>query len=291
MSSVFSPSSERAQVSRLDIGMLDVRDRACLRLLNRVEVATPSQLAVLIYPSRRTSFRHLRRLWQLGLVERAPILPIRGGIPVAYRLSRRGMTRLGYTDRRLGGVAHLRHALDVVASVCALVRVDPDQVQAWLPESIAGDAGVEPARPDGIVVLQTTEGSGALCLEIDEATEHAPQIRSKLADYERVLPGRPGWQLLFVVPTEDRLAWLRRMSRPPANSPLAGRAWGVVLADLEASGAEASIAPVGSAGKRRPLLAILSDPRPRRCPTPVGSDAWIELLGLGGGEELDEVLR
>jgi hypothetical protein len=290
MSSLFRPSSERAHVGRVDIGLLDVRDRACLRLLNRVEVATPSQLATLIYPSRRTSFRHLRRLWQLGLVERAPILPIQGGVPVAYRLSRRGMKRLGYTDRRLGGVAHLRHALDVVASACALVRADPDLVQAWLPESIASDAGVEPARPDSIVALQTTEGSGVLCLEIDEATEHAPQIRSKLPAYERMLPRRPGWHVIFVVPTADRLAWLRRVGSPQAAS-LDFRVWGVVLADLEASGIDAPVVPVGRAGERQPLRSLLDGPRPRRCPTPVGSDAWVRLLGSGGGEDLDEALR
>lgn len=290
MSSHFRPSSERAHVGRVDIGLLDVRDRACLRLLNRVEVATPSQLAVLIYPSRRTSFRRLRRLWHLGLVERAPILPIRGGVPVAYRLSRRGMSRLGFTDRRSGGIAHLRHALDVVASVCALVRADPDLVQAWLPESIASDAGVEPARADSIVALQSTEGSGVLCLEIDEATEHAPQIRSKLPAYERVLPSRPGWHVMFVVPTNDRLAWLRRVGLPQAAT-IRGRVWGVVLADLDASGIDAPVAPVGRAGERQPLRSLLDDPRPRCCPTPVGSDAWVQLLGSGGGEELDEALR
>lgn len=290
MTSVFRPSSERARLGGLDIGLLDVRDRACLRLLNRVEVATPSQLAVMIYPSRRTSFRHLRRLWQLGLVERAPILPIRGGVPVAYRLSRRGMNRLGYPDRRLGGVAHLRHALDVVASICALVRVDPDLVQAWLPESIASDAGVEPARPDSIVALQTNAGSGVFCLEIDEATEHEPQIRSKLPAYERVLASRPGWHVMFVVPTSDRLAWLQRVGRPPTNG-LRRPVWGVVLADLEASGLDAQIAQVGRAGESQPFRSILDDPGLRLCPTPVGSDAWVRLLGSGGGEDLDEALR
>jgi hypothetical protein len=290
MSSLFRPSSERAHVGRVDIGLLDVRDRACLRLLNRVEVATPSQLAVLIYPSRRTSFRHLRRLWQLGLVERAPILPIRGGVPVAYRLSRRGMNRLRYSDRRLGGVAHLRHALDVVASACALVRADPDLVQAWLPESIARDAGVDPARPDSIVALHTSAGSGVLCLEIDEATEHEPQIRSKLPAYERVLASRPGWHVMFVVPTSDRLAWLRRVGLGPAAT-IRGRVWAVVLADLDASGIDAPIVPVGRAGEWRSLRSLLVDPRPRYCPTPVGSDAWVQLLGSGGGEDLDEALR
>jgi hypothetical protein len=290
MSSLFRPSSERARIGHLDIGMLDVADRACLRLLNRVEVATPSQLAILVYPSPRTSFRHLRRLWRFGLVERAPILPIRGGVPLAYRLSRRGMNRLGYTDRRSGGIGHLRHALDVIDSVGSLVQADPDLVQAWLPESIAGDAGVEPARPDSIVALQTSTGSGVLCLEIDEATEHAPQIRSKLPAYERVLPSRPGWHVLFVVPTTDRLAWLRRVGQGQAPA-IRGRVWAVVLADLDASGIDAPAAPIGRAGERQPLGSILDDPRARRCPTPVASDAWVQLLGSGGGEDLDEALR
>jgi len=290
MNSLFRPCSERAHLRRIDLGLLDVRDRACLRLLNRVEVATPSQLVTLIYPSRRTSFRHLRRLWHLGLVERAPILPIRGGIPIAYRLSRRGMHRLGYADRRLGGIGRLRHQLDVVASVCALVRAEPDLVQAWLPESIVADAGVELVRPDSVVVLQTAQGSGVLCLEIDEATEHAPQILAKLAAYGRVLPGRPGWHVVFVVPTNDRLAWLRRVGRPHAAG-LGGRTWAVVLGDLEDSGIDAPVAPVSRAGKPESFRSLVDDPRPRHCPTPVGYEAWVSLLGSGGGEDLDEALR
>lgn len=290
MSALFRSSSERAHLRRFDLGLLDIRDRACLRLLNRVEVATPSQLATLVYPSRRTSFRHLRLLWHLGLVERAPILPIRGGIPIAYRLSRRGMTRLGYTDRRLGGIGRLRHQLDVVACICALVRAEPDLVQAWLPELIASDAGLDPARPDSVVALQTTEGSAVLGLEIDEATEHAPQIRAKLAAYNRVLPDRAGWHVLFVVPTVDRLAWLRRTGRAEA-ALLAGRVWAVVLGDLEASGLDASTTSVSGPSASQPLRPLLNDTRSRRSPTPVGSDAWVTLLGSGGGEDLDEALR
>ncbi len=292
MSALFHASPERARIGRLDLGLLDIRDRACLRLLRRVEVATPDQLAVLIYPSRRTAFRHLRRLWQLGLLERAPLPPIRGGIPVAYRLTRRGMNRLGYTDRRVGGLAHLRHALDTVTAVCALMssrpdRLEPQHVQLWLPDSTAVDAGIEPARPDSVVVLQVDGGSGVLCLETDEATEHAPQIRSKLAAYERVLADRVGWHLVLVVPTAARLAWLRRVGR----FRLDGRAWGAVLADLESDGLNAAVFPLGRAAQPRVLRSVLEDPRPRRSATPVGSDAWIELLGSGGGEELDEVLR
>ena len=289
---LFGLSTDRARIARLDVGMLDIRDRACLRLLRRVEVATPDQLAILVYPSRRTAYRHLRRFWQMGLLERASLPPIRGGVPVAYRLTRRGMNRLGYPDRRTGGLAHLRHALDTVTAVCALVRPAPGSsgpglpVQLWLPESIAADAGIEPARPDGVVVVQGDGGSGVLCLETDEATEHAPQIRSKLVTYERVLVGRNGWHVLFIVPTASRLAWLRRVGQ----SRLGGRVWGVVLADLEAEGLEAPVLPLGRGAEPGALASILADLRPRRSSTPVGSDAWMELLGSGGGEELDEVL-
>ncbi len=291
MSALFRPSPERARIGRLDLGLLDIRDRACLRLLRRIEVATPDQLAILIYPSRRTAFRHLRRLWQLGLLERPPLPPIRGGIPVAYRLTRRGMNRLGYPDRRTGGLAHLRHALDTVAAVCALVRPRGDRpdsapVQLWLPESIAADAGIEPARPDSVVV-QVDRRTGVLCLETDEATEHALQIRAKLAGYVRVLADRAGWHVVFVVPTVARLTWLRRVAR----SDVEGRMWGVVLANVESEGLDAPVVLLSRSGQPRPLRSLLDDHRPRRSATPVGSDAWIELLGSGGGEELDGVLR
>lgn len=292
MSALFRPSPERTLIGRLDLGLLDIRDRACLRLLRRIEVATPDQLAVLIYPSRRTAFRHLRRLWQLGLLERAPVPPIRGGIPIAYRLTRRGMNRLGYSDRRTGGLAHLRHALDIVTAVCALVRrrsdrPEPQPVQLWLPESIAADAGIDPALPDSVVVLQVDGRSGVLCLETDEATEHAPQIQAKLAVYERVLANCVGWHVVFVVPTTARQSWLRRVARPN----LSGRGWGVVLADLESDGLEAPVVPLDRSGQARSLRSVLDANRTRRSATPVASDAWIELLGSGGGEELDEALR
>jgi hypothetical protein len=35
---------------------------------------------------------------------------------------------------------------------------------------------------------------------------------------------------------------------------------------------------------------FLTDPKPRRCPTPVGTDAWLRLLGEGGLELHDEAL-
>lgn len=100
---------------------------------------------------------------------------------------------------------------------------------------------------------------------------------------ERVLAHRVGWHVVFVVPTASRLAWLRRVGQ----SRLADRAWCVVLADLESEGLDATVFPLRRAAQPRILRSVLED---RRSPTPVGSDAWIELLGYGGGEDLDEIL-
>ncbi|HEV8280919.1 MAG TPA: replication-relaxation family protein, partial [Candidatus Limnocylindrales bacterium] len=228
MSVVFRGSAERPLLSSIDVGLLSVRDRACLRLLYRAGVATAEQLATLIFPSRRTALRRLRRLWQLGLLERAPLAPERGGIPVAYRITRRGSKRLGYHDTRTGGVSRVRHSLDIVDAVCALVRSAPGSVQLWLTEPMTD--GVLPAdvRPDSVVVLQVDGVSAALCLEIDEATEHSPMIRNRLAAYERALAGRTGWHVLWIVPTEERLGWLRRLGRWDQRPGLEGCSWGIV---------------------------------------------------------------
>jgi hypothetical protein len=290
MSVVFRESTERALLSSLDIGLLSVRDRACLRLLYRAGVATADQLATLIFPSRRTALRRLRRLWQLGLLERAPLAPERGGIPIAYRITRRGSKRLGYHDTRTGGVSRVRHTLDIVDAVCALVRSAPGSVQVWLTEPMTD--GVLPAdvRPDSVLVLQIDSGSAALCLEIDEATEHSPTIRARLGAYERALAGRAGWHVVWVVPTEERLGWLRRLGRWDQRSGLEGCSWGIVLDEVRTLGLRARTQPVGWSGGVVPLEAVVADPRLRRCPTPVGSPGWIRLLGSGGAEETDEAL-
>ncbi len=299
MSALFRISPERAP-ALIDIGLLLGRDRACLRLLGRCEAITAEQLALLVHPSRRTALRRMRRLWRLGLLERSPLLPERGGIPMAYRLSRRGRSRLGVTDARVRSAAHLRHSLDAVDVVCALLewsrrREDEDGaeplVQAWLPESMTADIAAPRLRPDSILALQAHPMSGVLCVEVDEATEKAPVIRAKLAAYEAALDGRVGWHLVWVVPSRDRVDWLRRLVAHDPPRRLRGRCWAVVLPELRAAGAAAEAIPVGWAGEPRPLIAVLDDPRPRRCPTPSGTEAWITLLATGGGEDLSEALR
>jgi DNA-binding transcriptional ArsR family regulator len=258
-------------------------------------IAIPDQLSTLVYSSRRTAYRHLARLASLDLVETVPLQARRGGVPVAYRLTRKAMRRLGYDDERIGGFAHIRHALDGVEAVCALVRATrteqvPTSVELWLPELMAGDAGLMPARPDGVVVLQRGDCSAVVCLEIDESTEHGPQIRSKLDDWARVFAVRPELVLLFVVPTEGRLAWLRRNAGSGRRPALEGRSFGVVAGDLASAGLEARAVPIGWRGELVPVATLVVEPRVRRSGTPVGSAAWVELLGSGGGEDVDRVL-
>jgi hypothetical protein len=189
----------------------------------------------------------------------------------------------------------MRHALDCVEAVCDLVRAArteqvPTSVELWLPESTAGDAGLLPARPDGVVVLQRGNRSAVVCLEVDEASEHAPQISAKLDTWATVFATRPELVLLFVVPTESRLAWLRRNAGARRRPALEGRSFGLVAGELASAGLEAPAWPVAWRGERRPVATLIAEPRVRRSGTPVGSAAWIELLGSGGGEDVDRAL-
>jgi hypothetical protein len=299
MSALFRIWPDRAPAA-VDIGLLSKRDRACLRLLDRYEAATAEQLAVLIQLSRRTALRRLRHLWRLGLLERTPLMPEHGGIPMAYRLSRRGRSRLGSDDPRVRSAVRLRHSLDIIWVTAALIGWSEEReardgseplVQVSLAEAqCAGILGAH-LRPDSIIALQDDPFSGVLCVEVDEATQKAAVIRSKLDAYALQLRARRGWHLLFVVPSRDRLEWLRRATGWNHWPALVGRCWGVVLPDLTLRGADAIATPIACRGEPRPLLAVLDDPRPRRCPTPTGSDEWVELLATGGGEDVSEALR
>lgn len=281
----------------LDAGFLGTRDRAALRILNRADVATTAQLVSLVYHRRQTAQEHLSALYRAGWLERAVLPPdTRGGAPLAFRLAPRARRRLGYgplTRSRAG--TQLRHSLNIVETVAALTRLEADPpdrhpVQAWLPESITGDAHLPHVYPDSVVTLQLGDTSGVLCLEIDQSTEHAPEIRDKLTRYEPAIRARLGWHVLFVVETAARAAWLARVAREPGFPGLAGRAWAIVLADLKMAGLDAPAVSFEPRGGRSTLAAIVRDPRPRRCDTPVGSNAWLELLASGGGEDLAEAL-
>jgi hypothetical protein len=279
---------------RRDPGHLPARDRAVLRILNRSQAATAAQLATAAYHDRYVAQVRLRRLWDLGYLERILLPPAHApsGAPYAYRLSSACLRRLGYQRRLWRGPGYLAHTLDAVEAVCALVaRSDPETeplVTLWLPESIVDDGLLTGPSPDTIVVMDADTGSGVLCLEVDEATQHVAPIRDKLRAYRRALADRPMWHLVFVVPTAARQTWLRRIARDEDVG--SASAWVIHMDDLRRGGVDARLLPiVGSTTST--LREILADPRPRRSETPVGSRAWLELLGSGGGEEADALLR
>ncbi len=157
-------------------------------------------------------------------------------------------------------------------------------MQLWLPESIVADLAPDGTAPDAIVVLVTETGSGVLCLEIDEATQHIAPIHDKLRAYHRALDGRRGWHALFVVPSAARRSWLLRVA---ARLDLAGAdLWTVVAVDLGRAGIGVPLTRLGGQALTAPLRDVLVDPRSRLSATPVASRAWLELLGSGGGEDV-----
>lgn len=282
----------------VDPGFLSYRDRAALRILYRADVATTAQLTTLAYTRRQTAQERLTTLYRAGYLERAILPPsTRGGAPFAFRVSPRGRRRLGYdplTRSRAG--TQLRHSLNVVETVCALVRAPVTDateplVQAWLSEVMAHDL-LARTYPDAVVVLQAASGSAVLCLEIDENTERGPVIRDKLSRYETALRYKAGWHLLFVVPSSERAGSLAGTGRHKGGYPgLAGRAWALVLPDLRTHGLDVIVVALNPGIERTTLGALLVDPTPRRCSTPVGTDAWLRVLGYGGHEDFDEALR
>jgi hypothetical protein len=298
MIGTFRPAPHPSRRRVLDPGFLGTRDRAVLELLHRADVATTAQLVTLVYRRRQTAQEHLVALYRAGWIERAVLPPTtRGGAPLAFRLSARARRRLGLGPLTRGRAGtQLRHSLNVTETVATLVRMKPDgseslPVRAWLPERAAARVGLRDVFPDSIVALALPTGSGVLCLEIDQATEHAPVIRAKLARYEPALRSRHGWGVLFVVESPVRAAYLARVGRDADCAfRLIGKAWVTVLADLAAEGPGATIREITPGGGRTTLAAVLRDPRARRCSTPVGSDAWIELLAFGGAEDTAEAL-
>ncbi len=281
----------------VDPGFLSTRDRAALRILYRADVATTAQLTTLAYARRQTTQERLALLYRAGYLEREILPPSsRGGAPYAFRISPRGRRRLGYdplTRSRAG--TQLRHSLNGVETVCALLNAGAGAaeplLQAWLAEVMAHDL-LPKVYPDAVVVLQAPTGSAVLCLEIDQNTERCPVIRDKLGRYETALRSKTGWHVLFVVPSAERSGSLARHATEKGGYPgLAGQAWALVLPELRTRGLDARVVALNPNVPRTTLGALLADPTSRRCLTPVGTDTWLQVLGLGGDEDFTEALR
>jgi hypothetical protein len=290
-----APALDRRVV--VDPGLLRYRDRACLRILYRCDVATTAQLTTLVYRRRQTAQERLSAMYDLGYLDRAVLPPLtRGGSPLAFRVSAKGRRRLGYDAlTRFRAGTQLRHSLNIVETVCALVRTPTSDgrplVQLWFAEYDASDL-LPGVYPDSVAALQAPSGSAVLCLEIDQATEHGPQIRDKLARYGDALHARLGWYLVFVAPSRERIDFLARVARRNGGYPgLAGRAWALVLGELDQAGLATTAVSMFVDGQRTSLGDLIVDRTPRRCPAPVGTEGWLKVLGYGGDEETGEALR
>ena len=286
--------SSHPEPDRPDPRLLVPRDRAVLRILNRSKAATSRQLSELTRAHLRKVQHRTRLLWKAGYVERRALSgPATGRGPIAYRLTPYGRRRLGYRDRRAGGINELQHRIDTVEAVAALAReyrTERFPMQAWLTESMAeGLLGARPL-PDSVVVLQLPHGSGVVCIETDEATQHLRAIEDKLVAYQQALVSRPGWAVLFVVPSLARLRWVQR--RAGSLAELRGWDQGLIveLTALRRLGLGALVERISAPRTPVRLDLLVKDERPRECSTPVGSPAWLELLASGGGEDLRELL-
>lgn len=278
----------------LDIGLLNYRDRAVLRILDRAEAATPRQLAVLVYGHQRIAQRRLLRLWQAGLLERA-IVPQaqRGGAELAYRLSDRARRRLGDTATRSRGSNRLGHTLDIVESICALVTANGDPrhdspLHLWLDEPNAAAVLGTPPFPDSVVMLEDDGRTGLICLEIDESTQRRAVIEAKLNGYGRLFDAYPKWSLLFVVPTRARGRWLRSVA-DEADGSVVVRTWVTTLTALRLRHLDAPVRSL-SDGRTSTIRTLARTTDDRRARMPVASEPWLRLLGEGGVEELDGIL-
>jgi len=278
--------SAHVALTHIDISLLQISDRACLRLLERSRICTATQLANLIYPSIRTALRRTRKLWLNRLITRESLPAERGGIPVAYRLSESGRRRLHLSAYRSPGLVTIRHALDGVELVASLVSHDPGLVQLWRSESLIPELG-DGVKPDQLVVIDTGDVSAWILVEVDESTERPPVIRERLIAYAKLFEEhRVGWHLLWVVNSPERLARLRQIAGPMKLAALADRCWGVPVGEVSDVGASAQVLAVGTSLPPRPLRVIATDPKARRTEYPVGSPAWMRLLANGGIEDI-----
>jgi hypothetical protein len=274
----------------VDIRLLRYRDRAALRILDRAEVATPRQLAILVYGHRRIAQRQLRLLWQAGLLERTILPPeTKGGAEAAYRLSTDARRRLGDRSHRIRGSNRLRHTLDIVETVCALVTAKGDPrtsspVARWLPERMARTSFGGPPFPDSILVLNDRGRSATISLEVDEETQRRTVIEEKLRGYRRMVVADPAGTILFVVPSNARASWLRLVAGS-VDEAITRRTWVTTLPELRQRHLAAAVTPMHPGRgpiELRELLASRSLPPSRH---PVAGDAWLQLLGEGGVED------
>ncbi len=208
---------------------------------------------------------------------------------MAYRLSESGRRRLHLNPYRSPSLVTVRHQLDGVEFVTGIHRQERGLVQLWWPESMIPNLG-DAIHPDQLVIIDTGEASALFLVEVDESTERPPVIRERLNAYAKMFAVRhAGWYLIWVVNSPARLARLRQIAAPMEIANLTGRCWGVPIGEVSKLGGSAQVVTIGENRSPTTLRSLATDPKSRRTPYPVGSDAWIQLLADDGLEDVREL--
>jgi hypothetical protein len=294
MNSASRPRAVRPRRRALDIGLLGLADRAALRLLHRILITIPDQLSTLVYSSRRTAYRHLARLARLDLVEVVPLPPRRGGVPFAYRLTGKALRRLGYTRR--GSAASPTCVMRSIRSKRSAPSFALPGLSRCQRRSNCGfrsrSPGTRVSFRLGRTVSSYSSEPGSRQSFVWRSTKRRSTRRRSAPSST---PGRPSSRFdrssCSCSSCRPRAASLGCAAMPELEGALPSKV------DRSASWPATSPPPVW---KRRPYpSAGVANAGPghahrraagRRSGTPVGSAAWVELLGSGGGEDVDRVL-
>lgn len=208
------------------------RDRLLLNLLEAHRVLTTGQVATLLFPSLRRCQDRLRRLYQLGLLERWRHRDHYGGSqpwrwtlgPVGAQLQaaangQRLPSPQVVRDRitALATSPELNHRLGVnqfFTDLVAHTRTRPGTglLLRWWPEQRAASLLRHKVVPDGHGLWHAEATTTAWFLEWDSGAEDLPRLIAKIAGYEKAARGGgPAWPVLFYLHSRVREDNLHRL--------------------------------------------------------------------------------
>lgn len=200
------------------------RDRLLLQLLDVHRVLTTGQIATLLFASTRRCQDRLRRLHQLGLLERWRHRDGYGGSqPWRWTLGPVGMQ----LQAAAGGLSppspktirdrlsalvtstQLDHRIGVnqfFVDLVAHARTHPGTALVrWWPEQRAASLVQQAVVPDGHGLWHTDGRTCAWFLEWDSGTEDLPRLVAKIAGYEKAArSGGPAWPVLLYLHSRVR---------------------------------------------------------------------------------------
>ncbi|MEV4494555.1 MULTISPECIES: replication-relaxation family protein [Micromonospora] len=252
--------------------MLTARDHVLLGWLADHGVLTTPQVAYALFPSLDFAQRRLRRLHDVGVIDRfRPLKTDGGSYPYHWVLDQLGAELVAVdrdqppprpsqtkARRRRWTVARiLDHRLGVnqfFTDLAGHARTHPDhQLRRWWPEARCADLGVfanadshvalqvspAPVHPDGHGIWTAGNRQVPFFLEYDTGTEPLTELVRKLDDYHQMARwGGPQWPVLLWLHSAERAHHLhQRLAEQTLFAP-------VVTASRDHA-ARAAIGPAG----------------------------------------------